>query len=73
LGILLVGRQSTLGVRAQRGSLTGDLGWQVRVGEERKKGEGREGADAWDRPGRGRKGERRERSGWEKSGADMRA
>jgi hypothetical protein len=64
LGILLVGRRSTLGVRAQRGSLTGDLGWQVHVGEERKKGEGREGADAWDRPGRGRKGERRERSGW---------
>jgi hypothetical protein len=73
LGILLVGRRSTLGVRAQRGSLTGYLGWQVRVGEERKKGEGREGADAWDRPGRGRKGERRERSGWERSGADMRA
>jgi hypothetical protein len=45
-------------VRAQRGSLTGDLEWQVCVGEERNKGEGREGADAWDRPGRGRKGER---------------
>jgi hypothetical protein len=58
LGILLVGRRSTLGVWAQRGSLTGDLGWQVRIREERKKGEGREGADAWDRPGRGRKRER---------------
>jgi hypothetical protein len=60
-------------MRAQRRSLTGDLGWQVRVREERKKGEGREGADAWDQPGRGRKGERRECSGWERSGADMRA
>jgi hypothetical protein len=26
-------------VRAQRESLTGDLGWPVRVGEEREKGE----------------------------------
>jgi hypothetical protein len=45
-------------VRAQRGSLTGELGCLVRVGEERKEGERREGADAWDRPGRGRKEKR---------------
>jgi hypothetical protein len=33
-GILFVGRRSTLGVRARRESLTGDLEWPVRVGGE---------------------------------------
>jgi hypothetical protein len=34
LEILFVGRRGTLGVRAERESLTGDLGWPVRVGEK---------------------------------------
>jgi hypothetical protein len=71
LVILLVGRWSPLGVRAQRGSLTGDLGWPVRVGEERKKGEDG-AAGKW---GQGARERRREsgRVGGERSGADMRA
>jgi hypothetical protein len=34
LEILFVGRRGTLGVRAERESLTEDLGWPVRVGEK---------------------------------------
>jgi hypothetical protein len=51
--ILFEGRRSTLGVRAQRESLTGDLGWPVCIGEEREKREG--GATGrWGQRARGR-------------------
>jgi hypothetical protein len=39
---LFVGWRGTLGMRAERESLTGDLGWPVRVGEEGKKERRRE-------------------------------
>jgi hypothetical protein len=43
-------------VRAQGEKLAGDLGEELSAGEER--GRGEEGDDTWDRPSRGRKGER---------------
>jgi hypothetical protein len=76
---LFVGRRGGLGVRARRESLTGDLGWPVCVGEERKKGEdealaggakepqrerGIRGARCWAAGGKGeRGGEARGREG----------
>jgi hypothetical protein len=45
---LFVGQQNGLGVRAERESLTGDLGWPVRIGE--KEGGGRRGETLMCRP-----------------------
>jgi hypothetical protein len=69
LEILFVGRRGTLGVRAERESLTEDLGWPVRVGE--KEGGERRGETLMCGPWLAER--ERERSGWGRAGPRARA
>jgi hypothetical protein len=68
LGLLFVGRQGHIGVRARGEKVAGDLAGALR---RRRTGKRERNTDTWGRAARERKGEERAR-GWE-GGADMRA